>query len=81
MIDLSTLAGLYEHQHDLAAYCPRCERWRTLDLELLLRQGKGGLRLPWRVRCLRCGELGEIQVRPQMPRWGNPTGWAMPAGA
>lgn len=32
MIDLGTLAGLHEHRHQLAAYCARCDRWRTLPL-------------------------------------------------
>jgi hypothetical protein len=81
VIDLGSIAGLHEHQHELHAYCCHCGRWGKLDLDQLVRQGKGSLRLPWRVRCLRCGELGQVQVRPQMPRWGNPTGWLTPAGA
>jgi len=30
MIDLGPLAGLLEHDHKLAAYCPRCDAWRVL---------------------------------------------------
>jgi hypothetical protein len=41
MIDLSTIAGLLEHDHNLAAYCPTCERWAVLDLERLLVEGRG----------------------------------------
>ena len=32
MIDLGTLAGLHAHDHQLAAYCPRCDAWRVLPL-------------------------------------------------
>ena len=75
MIDLGSIAGLYEHEHELHAYCLHCDRWRELNLEWLIRQGKGAMRLPIRVRCLRCGELGKLQVRPTMPKWSNANGW------
>jgi hypothetical protein len=35
MIYLGTLAGLLEHQHELHAYCPRCDAWRVLLLNAL----------------------------------------------
>jgi len=44
MIDLGTLAGLHEHDHQLAAYCPRCDRWRVLPLGEWDSQGKGASR-------------------------------------
>jgi len=47
MIDLGTLAGLLEHDHGLAAYCPRCSRWSVLPLARLVTTGKGSLRLPF----------------------------------
>jgi hypothetical protein len=50
MIDCSTLAGLLEHDHKLAAYCLRCDRWSVLPLAELVTQGKGSLRLPIKVR-------------------------------
>ena len=39
MIDLGTLAGLRAHQHELHAYCPRCDRWRSLTLADLIAAG------------------------------------------
>lgn len=42
MLDLGTLAGLLEHDHQLAAYCPRCHRWRAIDIGMRER-GTGGL--------------------------------------
>jgi phage FluMu protein Com len=73
--DLSTLAGLHEHQQELNAHCPRCDAWRVLPLGEWVRQGKGSLRLPLRVRCRDCGEVGQLQVRPPMPTWTNTSGW------
>jgi hypothetical protein len=32
MIDLGTIAGLHEHDHQLAAYCSRCDAWRKCIL-------------------------------------------------
>ena len=45
MIDLGSIAGLHEHDHQLAAYCPRCDAWRLLPLGEWISQGKGSLRL------------------------------------
>jgi RNase P subunit RPR2 len=75
MIDLGNIAGLYAHDHELHAYCSSCDRWRALNLEWLVRQGKGDVRLPIRVRCRDCGEIGQLQVRPPMPKWKNTNGW------
>ena len=36
-----TLRALHEHEHQLAAYCPTCERWAVLDLERLIAEGRG----------------------------------------
>jgi len=75
MIDLGTLAGLHERQHELRAYCVTCDRWSVLDLERMVRGGHGERRLPIRVRCRACGEPGQLQVRAPMPRWTNANGW------
>lgn len=75
MIDLGTLAGLLEHDHELPEYCSRCDRWAVLPLAEFVRRGMGSLRLPLRVRCRDCGEVGRIQVRPPMPTWSNTNGW------
>jgi hypothetical protein len=74
MIDLSTLAGLLEHDHKLVAYCGRCGRWAALPLATLVAQGKGTLRLPIKVRCRDCGERGTLQVQPPVPTRGS-GGW------
>jgi hypothetical protein len=75
MIDLSTLRGLLEHEHSLAAYCPRCCRWSVRRLAQLVAQGKGTLHLPIGVRCRDCGEPGRLQVRPPVPTWSSENGW------
>ena len=74
MIDLGSIAGLHQHNHELHAYCGRCDRWRVLDLEAMVRQGRGNVRLPIRVRCRDCGAVGQLQVRPPMPARGS-VGW------
>jgi hypothetical protein len=48
VIDLGSIAGL--HEHELRAYCARCDRWSVLPLAGLVAQGKGSLRLPIAVR-------------------------------
>ena len=75
VIDLGTLAGVHAHDHQLAAYCPRCDAWRVLPLAEMVAQGKGSLRLPLRVRCRDCGAIGRLQVRPPVPTYSNPHGW------
>jgi len=75
MIDLGTLAGLLEHRHEIAAYCPRCDRWRLLPLAELVAQGHGARRLPFTVRCRDCGEVGRLQVRPPVPNRPASVGW------
>jgi hypothetical protein len=75
MIDLGTLAGLLEHRHALAAYCPRCDRWAELDLGAMVAAGHSGHRLPIRVRCRGCGDVGRLQVRPPAPTRAVSVGW------
>jgi hypothetical protein len=75
MIDLGTIAGLHEHDHQLAAYCPRCDARRVLPLAETVAAGQGARRLPIRVRCRACGEFGQLQVRPPMPAWISSNGW------
>jgi len=74
MIDLGSIAGLLAREHELHAYCCRCDRWRVLDLAQMVRQGRGDIRLPLRVRCRDCGAPGQLQVRPPMPARGS-VGW------
>jgi hypothetical protein len=42
-IDLGSIAGLLEHEHKLAANCPKCCRWSVLPLAEMVSQGKGSL--------------------------------------
>jgi hypothetical protein len=78
VIDLGTLSGLHAHRHELHAYCLRCDRWAAIDLPAMIRAGHGERRLPIKLRCRLCGEAGQLQVRPPMPRWGNANGWPVP---
>ncbi len=80
MIDLGTLAGLLEHDHELHAYCPCCDRWAVLPLAAMIAAGQGSRRLPLRVRCRYCGEVGRLQVRPPVPTRGPVGGWMEPHG-
>ena len=80
MIDLGTLTGLLERRHRLDAYCPRCNRWAELELAAMVGAGLGERRLPIRVRCRACGDLGRLQVRPPVPVRG-PGGWMEPSRA
>ena len=75
MIDPGTLAGLYPHNHQLDAYCPRCNRWHELPLADLVAQGHRARRLPLKVRCRDCGEVGRLQVRPPGPNRPASVGW------
>lgn len=77
MIDLGTISGLLEHDHELHAYCPHCQRWRVLNLEAMVRSGRGLQRLPFTVRCRDCGQIGQLQVRPPTPTRST-TGWITP---
>jgi len=77
MIDLGTLGGLLKHGHQLAAYCPRYDAWRVLPLAEMVAAGHGERRLPIRVRCRDCGEVGRLQVQPPVPTRG-PGGWVAP---
>jgi len=79
MIDLGTIAGLLARDHQLAAYCPMCERWRVLPLAHLVANGKGAMRLPVKVRCVECGGQGRLQVRPPVPTLDpHRGGWVSP---
>jgi RNase P subunit RPR2 len=81
MIDLGNLAGLHAHGHSLAAYCRHCDRWVVLDLARMIREEHGGRRLPVRVTCRDCGEVGQLQVRPPVPTRAGSNGWVMPGTA
>ena len=75
IFDLGTLAGLHRHEHHLAAYCPRCDRWRTLPLAEIVASGQGSRRLSVTARCQVCGEVGRPQVRPPVPTRQPVGGW------
>jgi len=75
IIDLGSIAGLHAHDHQLAAYCQRCDRWVALPLAELIDAGHGDRRLPIKTRCRACGELGRLQVRPPVPQRSCARGW------
>jgi len=81
MLDLCTFAGVVEHDHTLAPCRPKCYRWAEIDLPAMVTAGLGDRRLPIKVRCRACGELGRVQVRPPVPTRVRSVGWArIPAG-
>jgi len=79
MIDLGSIAGLHAHGHQLHAYCPHCDRWAVLPLAEMIAAGQGARRLPFSVRCRRCGAVGRLQVRPPVPTLDpHRVGWMEP---
>jgi uncharacterized protein (DUF983 family) len=71
-ITLDTLAALLECNHGLSAWCPRCDRYRELDLVRLIAEGHGHRGLTtFKPRCRACGRPGQIQVSPPTPSWGG----------
>jgi len=58
MVDLSSIAGLHERQHEMRCYCAKCHRWRTLDLRSLISRGRGNQRVPFAMRALRWARRG-----------------------
>ena len=81
METLDTIARLLRHRHALAAYCPKCRRWEDLKLGPLIVRGHGDKPLAsLRLRCRQCREVGELQVRPPLPRFEGAT-WPGAPGA
>lgn len=73
VIDLSTFAGLLRRNHSLGCYCPRCRRWATCDLAMLVRNGLGNRRITeCKPKCRVCGSRGDWQVRPPPFRTDTP---------
>ena len=75
MIDLGSIAGLHQRQHELHAYCSTYDCWSVIDLKQMIRDGHGDRRLPIPVRCQVCGESGQFQVQAPMPTCTNSRGW------
>jgi hypothetical protein len=76
MIDLGSIAGLHRHQLQLACYRIHCDRWALLDLAAMIDAGYRERRLPIRMRCEVCGEIGRLQVRAPVPLRGPADGWS-----
>jgi hypothetical protein len=57
-IDLGSIAGLYDREHELHAYCPRCDRWAVLPLAQMRLRTTSGETAPLRVRAP-CANFGE----------------------
>jgi len=41
MIDLGSIAGLHAHNHQLHAYCARCDRWTVLSVAAMIAASQG----------------------------------------
>jgi len=63
MEHITSIRALHDHGYSLHTYCPRCDQWRLADLDALVRDGHGSLRLPDHWMCRDCGELGPVRVR------------------
>ena len=71
MVTLDTFRALHEHDHELAAYCPKCRRWAVLDLERLIAEGRGNYcAIGRKPRCKVCGGRGQWQLRPPVMKPG-----------
>ena len=71
MVTLDALRKLHEHDHQLAAYCPKCRRWAVLDLARLIAEGRGKYCFVGRKpRCSYCRGSGIWQLRPPVMRSG-----------
>ena len=71
-IRLDTFGALNDRQHQMAAYCSRCQRWAVLDLPQLIAEGRGDYKfVGHQPRCGECGEPGEWQLRPPVYRDGG----------
>ena len=66
---LDTPKALYEHDHQIAAHCSPCGRWKTLGYLDFVRMGKAEQPIAaLSLTCRKCGEKGEIQIRPPAPK-------------
>jgi hypothetical protein len=43
VIDLGSIYGLHSRNHQLHAYCPRCDRWAVLPIAEMIAAGQGAL--------------------------------------
>ncbi len=69
---MGTIEELHGHNHTLALYCVSCNRWGEVNLDCLIRSGKGNKPVTEaRFRCRDCGEIVENQVRPPVPSLGE----------
>lgn len=63
------LAGGYT----IEVYCPDCKAWRPVDLQRMVKAGRGDERLIGRTwRCRRCGGVGQMQLQPPVPGHSRP---------
>jgi hypothetical protein len=67
-IRLDTARQLLRYQHRIEVWCPECNAWREVDLEAMVRAGRGDESLIGRTwRCVDCGAQGQAQLRPPVP--------------
>jgi len=68
VVALDTPRALYEHNHQIAAHCNVCDRWRTLGLLDFVKMGKAEQSITrLSLKCAQCGQIGSIQIRPPSP--------------
>jgi hypothetical protein len=81
-IRLDTVANLIEHDHVLALFCPRCQRWSDAPLAMLAARGHGDTPIRrLRFHCRDCASAAERQLRPPHPGRSNAVGWPAPSPA
>ena len=75
MIDLGSIGGLHARQHEVHAYCPRCDRWAVLPLAQMVTNSQGERRLPIRGRCRWCLAVGLVAGATADANHGTSGGW------
>jgi hypothetical protein len=75
-IRLETVSDLLAREHTLGLYCTACDRWAHAPLEKLAARGKGDTPFArFRFRCVVCGAVARMQLRPPAMRGPAAQGW------
>lgn len=78
-VRIVTVAELIAHDHSLRLYCPRCDRWAQAPLEKLAARGRADVPIQrLRFRCILCGTVARLQLRPPELPPASGTGWMQP---
>jgi hypothetical protein len=69
-IKVATFRQLLKHSCSLWCWCPGCKRDAHCDIARLVLHGLAERQIDQcRPRCRKCGDLGEWQVRPPLPKF------------